>query len=811
MRYDDPVFANVAIPRGAPEALTYSVPDSLRPHVCPGVRVRVPLRARQVTGVVVSTSTTTELSPARLRPVTEVLDPAPVLPGHLLELADFISSYYRCPMGDTLAAMLPGGLLRSDAEEVELTAAGRSAESAHLPQLQAALLADLTEHGRSRTAALLARVGAASRTPLDSLVAEGMVQVRRRRRDRPPRTEVAAVALNDRPLEDLLDACGRSTRRREVVEWLAAEGRPALLREVLTEVGCSPGVVRALVEAKVLRRFTQAPQGRPRWALRQGADRPTLTDEQATAVRAVSNALAAGGFAPFLLEGITGSGKTEVYLRCLEEVIAAGGTGLVLVPEIGLTPAAVGAVEHRFGSRVAVLHSAQSEGERWREWRRVREGHARVVVGPRSALFAPLEDLGLVVVDEEHDAAYKQQEAPRYHARDLALVLAQRLAIPVLLCSATPSVEAAGLLARELATPLALTRRVAGGSLPEVELVDLRGEPAEPGEQGRALFSRRLLECLAETIRRGEQAILLMQRRGWAPVLLCRECGHTLECPDCSVALVVHRRSGGLACHYCGHHRAIPTICPSCGGALLESVGAGTEKVAHYLAEHFPEVCTAILDRDTVRRRGGLEETLGAFAAGRVQVLVGTQMVAKGHHFPGVTLTGVISADAMLGLPDFRAGERTFQLLTQVAGRAGRGDRPGRVVIQTYYPDHPAVRHASHHDVAAFTADELVYRRAFHYPPAVRMGLVRFEAPTEAAARRAAEEAARAAMPLSEGARLRGPSSAPMERLRGAWRWQVLVSAPNRPLLREVLERMEKAEVPKQVKRVVDVDPLSTL
>jgi len=417
----------------------------------------------------------------------------------------------------------------------------------------------------------------------------------------------------------------------------------------------------------------------------------------------------------------------------------------------------------------------------------------------------------LIIVDEEHDSAYKQQETPRYNARDLALVLGQRLAIPVVLCSATPSTEAASLVLRGRAAPLRLTRRVAGGSLPEVEVVDLRREPPEPGEQGWTLFSSRLREAITEAIDAEDQIILLMQRRGWAPVLLCRDCGARIECPSCSVSLVVHRRSGGLRCHYCGHQRLSPTECPTCTGTLLDAVGAGTEKVAHHLDRLFPGVTAAILDRDTVRRREGLHDTLGAFAAGKVQVLVGTQMVAKGHHFPRVTLTGVISADAMLGLPDFRAGERTFQLLTQVAGRAGRGEKPGKVIIQTYYPTHPAVVHAGSHDVESFMEEELVFRRAFAYPPAMRMALVRWESKTGQKARRAAELAVRAAQPIAPGVRVRGPAPAPIERIRSQWRWQVLVSAPNRNLLRETLARIESTTTPDGVRRIIDVDPLSTL
>ena len=805
------MLVDVALPRTAPHLLTYRVPEALAPYCAPGVRVRVPVRKKEATGIVVRETEPGSVPPERTREIIEVLDTEPLLPTHLLELADFISGYYRCPPGDTLASMLPAALLRPDAEEAEPTAEGIAIDPATLPPLRAAVLVALRAAGRLRIPALLARAGAASRAPLDALVEAGLVRIRRRRRDGAPKVDVTAVRLPERPLETLLELAGRAPRQRDVVRWMAEQGRPVLLDELLAAVGCSRSVVTALVRKGALEQFRQAPARRPRWTLDSGGGRPTLTGEQERAVEAVAGALRAGEYAPVVLEGVTGSGKTEVYLRCLELVVASGRRGIVLVPEIGLTPAAVGAVERRFGERVAVLHSAQSKGERWIEWQRARRGEVDIVIGPRSALFAPLTPLGLIVVDEEHDAAYKQQETPRYHARDLALVLGKRLGIPVLLCSATPSLESMALVERGLATRLRLTRRVAGGALPEVEIVDLRGEPPEPGEHGRVLFSRRLLELLETATAAGEQAILLIQRRGWAPILLCRECGHRIECPLCSVAMVVHRRQGGLRCHYCGHRLPLPQACPSCGGAMLETVGAGTEKVARKLAERFPGLRIGILDRDTVRRRGALQEVLGAFSAGTLDVLVGTQMVAKGHHFPNVTLTGVISADALLGLPDFRSAERTFQLLTQVAGRAGRGERPGHVVVQTYHPDHPAVRHAAAHDVASFSREELVFRRTFAYPPAARMALVRYQGESLPKTRAACTEAAAASRPLPEGVRLRGPAPCPLERLRGQWRWQILLSAPNRAALRTVLDRVEALSLPAAVRRTVDVDPLSTL
>ncbi len=805
------VFAQVAVPRIAPDTLTYAVPEELAPFVTPGVRVRVPVRRRTITGMVAAISSSTDLDADSVRPIQEVLDSEPLLPLHLLELAEFVGSYYRCPLGTALAAVLPTPLLRADSIEAELTAAGVAADAESLPPRQGAVLKVLRGAPRLPVATALARAGARTSQPVDALVEAGLARIRRRRRDRAPRVEVAAVQLGRRPVEQLLEEVRRAPKQGAVIEWLLDQGRPALVSEVCAAVGCSSSTVRALVDRGALDRFSQLPARRPRWSLRPAEGRVHLTDEQQLGVDEIVRSIHDRRYAPFLLEGVTGSGKTEVYLRCLEVALAAGRSGLVLVPEIGLTPATSGAVERRFGDRVALLHSAQPEGERWREWCRAQQGEARVVVGPRSALFAPLSDLGLIVVDEEHDAAYKQQEAPRYHARDLALVLGQRAQAPVVLCSATPSAEAAALVLRGRARRLRLTRRVGGGAMPDVEIVDLRGEPPEPGEQGRTLFSAPLREAISTTLASGDQIILLMQRRGWAPVLLCRDCGVRVECPSCSVSMVVHRRSGDLRCHYCGRSRAAPEACPHCSGTLLDAVGAGTEKVVHHLRRLFPEVTAAILDRDTVRRRDGLVETLGAFAAGRVQVLVGTQLVAKGHHFPDVTLTGVISADAMLGLPDFRAGERTFQLLTQVAGRAGRGRKPGRVIIQTYHPDHPAVRHARRHDVASFLSDELTFRRAFSYPPAARMALVRWESQTGRAARHAAVEGSRAVASPPPGVRVRGPAPSPLERIRSYWRWQLLLTAPTRELLRGALEQVESIATPEGVRRIIDVDPLTTL
>jgi len=803
-------FVDVAIPRSSPEALTYSLPPELENAAAPGLRVRVPLRNKFVTGIITAVKDSCSLKASSVRPIQEILDSAPQLPEHVFSLAEFISSYYRCPLGTTLAAVLPSGLLRADAESVELSPGGASTDPEILKRSHARVLKLLLAKKKLPVAGILARSGA-SRNDLRDMEEMGLLKMKRHRRDQARVREVGALQIAPGDVEEMMTSCGRARQQQEVLRRLARREGPILESELLAEVGCGPGVLKSLEKRGFVHRFRQTAARRALWSLGGSSTRHTLSDEQQKVLDEVVQALDEKRYAPILLEGITGSGKTEVYLRCLEETLSRGGEGLVLVPEIGLTPAAVGAVERRFGDTVAVLHSSLSEGERRLEWKRIQERAVSIVVGPRSALFAPFSKLGLIVVDEEQDGAYKQQEQPRYNARDLSLLLGRRLNIPVLLCSATPSTEAAWLVERKMLKRLRLTRRPGKVLLPEVELVDLREEPPEPGEQGRSFFSRRLQEAMHESLDSGHQIILLMQRRGWAPSLLCRECGKSLECPACSVSLVMHRRNPEMQCHYCGFSEKIPGQCPSCGGKLLDAVGAGTEKIAHLLTRHFPDVPAGLLDRDTARKRGGLEEILGAFSRGETRILVGTQMVAKGHHFPNVTLTGVISADSLLNLPDFRAGERTFQLLTQVAGRSGRGEFPGKVVIQTYYPDHPAVGHAAAHDVTAFLEEELLFRRAFEYPPFHRMILVRYESKSLEAVCRTAESASARLEKRPPGVRVRGPAPAPIERLRERWRRQLLLTAAQRAPLFQALALIESLPLPAQVTRIIDVDPLSTL
>jgi len=580
--------------------------------------------------------------------------------------------------------------------------------------------------------------------------------------------------------------------------------------------GLSPAALRALVTAglaEVGRRERTAAPGPPPDA----GPRPVLTSAQTTAVEAIAAALDRAGTTSFLLHGVTGSGKTEVFLAAAERTLAAGRDVIVLVPEIALTHQLVERVRARFGDAVAVLHSGLGPRERWGEWGRIRRRAARVVVGARSAVFAPVARVGLVVVDEEHDAAYKQEEGLRYNARDLAVVRARLAGAVVVLASATPSAESHQAARDGRHVLLELPERPTAHPLPAVDVVDLRRRPDAPGRP--RLVSDALRTALAGNLARGRQSLVFLNRRGFATYLQCPACGAAASCPHCSVTLTWHRARAALVCHHCHHHRPPPASCPECGAAALEPFGVGTEQVESALREAFPSAVIERLDRDAAQRMGAQRRILGGWMAGETDILVGTQMVSKGHDVPGVTLVAVLLADLSLNVPDFRASERTFQLLVQVAGRAGRGDLPGRVVIQTFRPAHPSVVAAAHHDHAGFMAGELARRRALGYPPFARLVNLRLDGRDAAAVERAARELGaglrRDARPLGlDETAVLGPAPAPLARVRGRHRWQVLLRGSDVRAVR-ALARAASARAPAfrraRVRLVIDVDPYSML
>ncbi|HEY3357042.1 MAG TPA: primosomal protein N', partial [Polyangia bacterium] len=607
------------------------------------------------------------------------------------------------------------------------------------------------------------------------------------------------------PTDEEHAALGRAPRRAEVLARLVAAGGPVPLPS-LRDIPRAGAHVAALAAAGLVTTALREVGPRGDYAI-EGATPPPLTARQVEVLQTLEPALG-GGYAGFLLHGVTSSGKTEVYLRLVAAARARGMSAVVLVPEIALTPQLCARFRARFGDDVAVLHSGLRDAERLAEWRRLRDGRVGIALGARSAVFAPAANLGVVVVDEEHDPSFKQEEGVRYHARDVALVRAQHAGAVAVLGSATPSLESFANAQAGRLRLLSLPERATPRPLPGVEVVDLR--KYRPEREG--LFSAPLVAAVRQTLAAGEQTILFLNRRGFATTVLCTSCGEPLKCMHCSVTLTAHREGRRVTCHYCGFTRPAPSLCPRCGGGLRE-LGSGTERVEEALKVHFPTARVARLDRDSARG-AGLGRVLDSVRGRAVDIVIGTQMITKGHDFPGVTLVGVLLADTGLALPDFRAGERTFQLLTQVAGRAGRGDSPGRVLIQTYSPDHPSVRFATAHDYAGFYAAETAVRQELGYPPFGRLVMVRIDATEEARAREAATllgERGRTLAGRYPGVTLLGPVEAPLLRLKGRYRWQLMLRGPERRAVHGLGRALAAAELPAGVRRIVDVDPVSTL
>ena len=818
-------FVEVAVQLPVHGTFHYAVPPFAAGQALVGRRVLVPFGARGVTGLVLAESDAAPAEAGEVREVEALLDNQPALTPELVELCRWIASYYEAPLGEVIRAALPAGTRVHAATLVELTDAGRQAlagEGAVLTRSAREVLAALANGGGTLATRALP---AAVRRPggrVEELVALGLVQqvrdvARARVRDRTVRVAVLARE----PGEEDQAALARAPAQRAVLEALrAAGGRAdvAALRSAHPQAATHLRAlgVRGLIEVKtrVVRGDAWGARGDHARGMVAPVTPPALTAAQRAALAAVQEGLQAGEFRSYLLHGITGSGKTEVYLHLIADTLAAGRGAIVLVPEISLTPQLAARFRARFGDLVAVLHSGLSDRERFDEWSRLHEGRARIALGARSAVFAPVAELGAVVVDEEHDSSFKQEEGVRYHARDVALVRAQKARAVCVLGSATPSLESYHGTTTGRLGLLELPERATARPLPEVELVDLRVHRPDPD----SLVTARLAEAIGKTLEAGEQVILFLNRRGFHTFVLCVRCGHAFRCPSCSVSLTYHRHKDRLLCHYCGHGEKVPTVCPSCqASGSIARRGLGTERIADGVAERFPRARVGRLDRDTAAGASA-EKVLGRMARGEIDILVGTQMVAKGHDFPGVTLVGVLLADTGLSLPDFRASERTFQLLTQVAGRAGRGERPGRVLIQSYRVDAIAVSAAQHHDYRRFCEVELAERRELDYPPFGHLAAIRLDGPD--AAEVAAEAGrlasrARALGPEGRGVTLLGPSEAPLARLKGRTRWHLWLRARERqdlrPFLRALLPPGPGAGRSGGVRLTVDVDPVSAL
>ncbi len=743
-------YALVAVGRPVRGEFTYAVPDELRGKLQPGQRIRVPFGR--------SISLGFYLAPApppppevvkKLRPIERILDAEPAFPPDIVELVRFAAQHYRYPLGEALRAALPPGLTKAD-------------------------------DGKEAKADVIVFARALPGADLDSL----------RRAPAQHATLSYVLAVGGRAeVEEIAHAIPGA---KENLKKLAARGVVALEEELVVK-----GVREGLQ------------QSRP----------DALTPEQAVAVDTLTRALDAGGFAPFLLHGVTGSGKTEVYLRLVERALEQGKGALILVPEIALTPQLVGRFKSRFGQKIALLHSALKDRERLRYWQELRRGDVKLAVGVRSAIWAPVPNLGVVVVDEEHDPSFKQEEKLRYQARDLAVVRAKQVGALVVLGSATPSLETWENARKGRYGLVTMRRRVDDRPMPTLELVDLRLErPRTPDTRGTEppMLSPTLRTAIAQTLERKQQVILFLNRRGHSTFIVCEVCGQSVRCEDCDVCLTHHLSSRQLQCHYCGKATPVPRACPECNGPLLE-LGVGTERIEAEVADAFPHARIARLDRDAASSAEKLTELLASFARRELDILVGTQMVAKGHDFPGVTLVCVVMADSALTLPDFRAGERTFHLLTQVAGRAGRGKDPGRVLVQSYNPEAAPIARMLTNDFEKFSEEELKRRKQLSWPPNTRMVALRIEGESADLVARVSKQLARVASqnlpPPSQGLRILGPAPAPITRIKGKTRWQLVLKAPTHAAMFKTIDALERAleDVPSSVRVVIDVDPAAML
>ncbi len=829
------IFCDVALPVPLDRAFTYRLRGehddmpAFEPAV--GGRVVVPFRNEKMIGVV--TRLHDEAPAVETRLIEAVLDQEPILNPELMELAAWIAQYYVAPLGEVLRTMLP------------LMAEVRRSTSYRISESGQAILFEGAQQGSSRRSRRTPDEQNTEYAVLNYLADGQAAKSGTLRRATDATQELLTNMLRKKWLLRETEAAPRDARRLVRYAVLAPDVRPPRLNEnqlaILAELAGAGGSLPAPALRRLdlpsttlqtlVKRGLVIIEERPAAFYLSGAGSAppqyTLNAPQQAALGHIAAALDGQSFGVSLLHGVTGSGKTAVYLAAMQRVLHAGRSAILLVPEIGLTPAMAGQLHTAFGASVALLHSALTPDERAEQWYRIRRGEARIVVGTRSAVFAPVDNLGLIIVDEEHDSSYKQEEIPRYHARDVAVVRAKISGASVVLGSATPSLESWRNAEMGKYALVEMKERVNQRPLPVVDLVDMRHEFQETGQE--SIFSRALLERAKAAMDRGEQAIILLNRRGYSFAVLCRSCGEKLQCENCAIALTHHKPivasdprtaavnpSGQrLKCHYCGYVKTVPKRCPKCESEHLFFLGAGSQQGEERLQELFPQARIGRMDRDTIRNRFDMEHLLNRLHSGEINLLVGTQMIAKGHDIHGVTFVGVVGADHALGLPDFRAAERVFQLLTQVSGRAGRGNLPGNVLVQSYYPEHYAIQFASQHDFRSFVKKEMQYRKWMHYPPHAVLTNIIIQSPRleEAAGWATSLGKCFAAMPV-EGVRMLGPASAPIVRIKRIYRFHLLLKAENRQVLgrtlRALLAQAETAGIPRR-NLIVDVDAVNLM
>jgi primosomal protein N' (replication factor Y) len=821
-----PLYAQVAVPVHLTKTFTYRLPPAIQRAARVGSRVMVQLGTKPVTGYIVALlprlRSGTSLIESEIKDVQELLDADPPLTAEVLEITRWVADYYAAPWGEVMRAALPAGINTTVEQIVSITAAGRQAlsdlERGSTGKVRTNALRLLAAEGEFELDAFCLRIGAA-KTPqwLREMEAEGLIERSYQTRSTVTRAKRRkAVRLVTSELAKSPNDDKRVTQAQQrAIEVLRANQSAMPVSDLIKAANVSESVVRTLAKKGVVEEFEEDVRRDPL----SRAELPNtevfkLTSAQTGALRSIEKRISDKVFATLLLHGVTGSGKTEVYIRAMQAALDSNRGAMMLVPEIALTPILSRRLRAHFGGRIAIFHSSLSKGERFDEWSRLRSGEARVVLGTRSAVFAPIRNLGVIIIDEEQDASYRQEESPFYHARDTAIVRAQKESAVIVLGSATPSLESFHNAQAGKYEYLHLPERVANRPMARAEMIDMREVFAR--RKKPAIFSDELLKEIEETHARREQSIILLNRRGYSSFILCRSCGESINCPNCDVTLTYHQSDRILVCHYCNHHLRAPSQCPSCASKYIYYVGEGTEQIEELLRRRFPTLRIGRIDRDTKARRHQFEKTLLDFAKGELDLLVGTQMLAKGHDFPNVTLVGVVSVDAGLALPDFRAAERAFQLITQVAGRAGRGDLPGRVLIQTYHPHHYALRHACAQDYRGFYDEEIRHRRNHGYPPFVALALLLVRHKDAARANVIAHQLRNALAEANRvnACRVLGPAPAPFARLRGEHRVQLLIKSRSRKQMRAVidsaLQQLEKAG--QDLRSVtLEIDPVSMM
>lgn len=797
------MYINVALNIPSDKTFTYEVPENLQTGIAVGKRVFVPFGNKKRTGFIVGTPSSCDLQ--NVKSVLEILDGEPLFDAADLEFYQWTANYFMYPLGKTLAEVIPAGAEKKDFFRVTPLAA---LPDASLPPAQQKLYDFLRQYPDGIALGSISKISGLKNASslIKKMQAAGLIALEKMQ-SRPLAVQREIIVTLD---ESKITGVKLTRQQDTIIAFIQNTG--AITLHGLVEKSGISGAVAKRLRDKGIFIFTDHEKIRAACldsALRQGKKPLSLNGRQDQALQDIAARLDKNIFAPILLHGVTGSGKTEIYLQALEKVLKDGNSAIYLVPEIALTPQLISRIAGRFDERkIAVLHSGIAEAVRYDQWRQIKRGLIHLVIGTRSALFAPLANLRLIIVDEEHDASYKQDERLCYNARDLAIVKAKMSSAVVVAGSATPGIHTYFNARTKKYHYLELPERIDHKQMPVVEIIDMKAQQEKTGKV--PILSDMLIERINETLKSREQALLFLNKRGFDTFLICADCGYNFRCPNCAVSLKNHAVEGVVKCHYCDYSiKAIP-LCPSCKSARILSYGVGTQKLEKEIQKLFPDARVQRMDSDTTARKGSQENILQELESRKIDILIGTQMITKGHDFPFITLVGVIAADTSLNMPDFRAAEKTFQLITQVAGRGGRGDSPGRVVIQTFNPGHYALRHAQNHDYKSFYLEEIEFRRALRYPPFGRIINLRFSSVKKELlaeeAKRLGKLAKKLCLADSSKTDIIGPAEAPLSKIRGRFRWQMLIKGTNINALHRIAREMMNKNKNPQIKITVDVD-----